>query len=196
MSHTLLLCTGALGSEVCLCGEDAAIGGFLAATGIWLSSVLVVWGVEVECSMKGERALEGDSLAGRAPQAQVDPAGLVFSVAARSQVHSPTGRAPIRIIRVSVMNTRRLKMKQQWEQWDSAEARAPHYSRLRYEGTYGKSSVHRRPHSRSWLSRSCIGGRTACRMSIWLGQRRHRLRRSGRSRCLGVSWYVRRINCK
>ena len=39
-----------------------------------------------------------DSLAGRAPQAQVDPVGLAFSVAARSQVHSPTGRAPIKMI--------------------------------------------------------------------------------------------------
>ena len=36
-----------------------------------------------------------DSLAGRAPHAQVDPAGLVFSVAARSQVHWPAGRAPV-----------------------------------------------------------------------------------------------------
>ena len=33
-------------------------------------------------------------LAGRTPQAQVDPVGLVFSVPARSQVHSPAGRAP------------------------------------------------------------------------------------------------------
>lgn len=33
-------------------------------------------------------------LAGLAPQAQVDPAGLAFSVDARSQVHSPAGRAP------------------------------------------------------------------------------------------------------
>lgn len=31
--------------------------------------------------------------AGRDPQEQVSPDGLVFSVAARSQVHSPTGRA-------------------------------------------------------------------------------------------------------
>lgn len=38
--------------------------------------------------------LELDSLAGRAPQAQVDPVGLAFSVAAFLQVHSPAGRAP------------------------------------------------------------------------------------------------------
>ena len=36
-----------------------------------------------------------DSLAGRAPHAHVDPAGFLFSVAARSQVHWPAGRAPV-----------------------------------------------------------------------------------------------------
>jgi len=39
--------------------------------------------------------LKGYSLAGLAPHAQVDPETLAFSVEARSQVHSPAGRAPI-----------------------------------------------------------------------------------------------------
>lgn len=33
--------------------------------------------------------------AGRAPQEQSEPLGVAFSVAARSQVHSPAGRAPV-----------------------------------------------------------------------------------------------------
>jgi hypothetical protein len=36
-----------------------------------------------------------DIPAGRAPQEQSEPVGVAFSVAARSQVHSPAGRAPI-----------------------------------------------------------------------------------------------------
>lgn len=44
--------------------------------------------------MQDGGALEADILAARAPQAQVDPAGLAFSVAAFSQLHAPAGRAP------------------------------------------------------------------------------------------------------
>lgn len=57
--------------------------------------------------MKGERAVvEVDLPAGRAPQAQVDPAGLAFSVAARSQVHWPAGRTPvIQLISILVSRT-------------------------------------------------------------------------------------------
>lgn len=33
--------------------------------------------------------------AGRAPHEQSEPLGVAFSVAARSQVHSPAGRAPV-----------------------------------------------------------------------------------------------------
>jgi hypothetical protein len=33
--------------------------------------------------------------AGRAPQEQSEPLSVAFSVAARSQVHSPAGRAPV-----------------------------------------------------------------------------------------------------
>ena len=65
-------------------------------------------GVEcsVECSAKGERAWKVDLPAGRAPQAQVEPAGLAFSVAARSQVHWPAGRAPmIPLISILVFHT-------------------------------------------------------------------------------------------
>jgi hypothetical protein len=39
--------------------------------------------------------LSDDIPAGRAPQEQSEPEGVAFSVAARSQVHSPAGRAPI-----------------------------------------------------------------------------------------------------
>ena len=60
----------------------------------------------MECSAKGERALKVDLPAGRAPQAQVEPAGLAFSVVARSQVHWPAGRAPmIPLISILVFHT-------------------------------------------------------------------------------------------
>lgn len=43
--------------------------------------------------MPSEAFSQLQALAGRAPQAQVDPVGLAFSVAAFLQVHSPAGRA-------------------------------------------------------------------------------------------------------
>jgi len=46
--------------------------------------------------------MESYVLAGLAPQAQVDPAGLAFSVDARSQVHSPAGRAPKIVVRINL----------------------------------------------------------------------------------------------
>ena len=49
----------------------------------------------IACYIEWKKVLGKNSLAGRAPQAQVDPAGLEFSVAARSQVHLPAGRAPV-----------------------------------------------------------------------------------------------------
>ena len=53
--------------------------------------------------MRRELCRQSNSLAGRAPQAQVEPAGLAFSSVARAQVHSPAGRAPGCVIRVSVV---------------------------------------------------------------------------------------------
>lgn len=91
----VLLSTSGLGGEVGLGWEYAAVGGLFAATGVCLVLERVACGDRGECGIKGERAFRIDSLAGRAPQAQVDPVSLAFSSLARSQVHWPAGRAPI-----------------------------------------------------------------------------------------------------
>lgn len=91
----VLSSTSGLGGEVGLGWKDAAVSGLLAAAGVCLVLERVVCGDRGEGRMKSERAFRVDSLAGRAPQAQVDPVSLAFSSLARSQVHWPAGRAPI-----------------------------------------------------------------------------------------------------
>jgi hypothetical protein len=58
------------------------------------SYALVVKSVSVGSSPPSAAFSHVHELAERIPQEQVSPAGLVFSVAAREQVHSPAARAP------------------------------------------------------------------------------------------------------
>ena len=130
-----VLSSGCFGSEVGLGGEDTAIGGFLAAASI----------------CKGVSRVSGGSsriyvLAGLAPQAQVEPAGLAFSVAARSQVHSPAGRAP----RVIVKATLGLVAAFLHNGSTNADAEG-----TRVEGAYGRSSGVPQQCSQSRPSRMC-----------------------------------------
>lgn len=80
-----LLSGSSLGGEVGLGGKSASISGFLATAGIFgVSKLGSMTNMERGCNLP----------AGRAPQEQVDPVTFAFSVEARSQVHSPAGRAP------------------------------------------------------------------------------------------------------
>ena len=57
----------------------------------------------------------GDSPEGREPQAHSSPAGFLFSVAARSHVHSPAGRArheqraPVTVFSVAALSQEQLR---------------------------------------------------------------------------------------
>ena len=58
------------------------------------SYAFVVKSISVGNSPPSVAFSQVQELAERIPQAQVSPAGLAFSVAARSQVHSPAALAP------------------------------------------------------------------------------------------------------
>ena len=81
------LSTRGLGCKVGLRRKGAAIAGFLAAASIY--STLVFQNL-----LREEAGIKIP--AGRDPQEQVAPVTLAFSLAARSQVQPPAGRAPVR----------------------------------------------------------------------------------------------------
>ena len=77
--------------EVYFCGQNAAVGGFLAGACVY---VLVVRKKVFEWKLKIENG-EGVLPAARFPQAHASASTTVrFSVVARSHVHWPAGRAP------------------------------------------------------------------------------------------------------
>jgi hypothetical protein len=105
----------------------------------------------------------------RWPHAQVEPLGVVFSVAARSQVHWPAGRAPTDTIsrHPSPANNDAACIEHQQQGGN----------------TYGMNILRLGECSRRLSSRRCSEGRIAGRRSRWLFGRR-RTSRSGRSRWL------------
>ena len=103
---------------------------------------------------------------GLEPHGHAAPVTGWFSLAARSQVHWPTGREPSTMPLVSLISN---IMKEEG-----------------VGGTYDTNTVPQKQYSRSKPCCRNTGGRFLCRRSTWLARRRHSCRRGrfcSRSRC-------------